>query len=167
MQQAQTVLKLANEKLAVRLHWQLLGSKVRFLVVTLLVLFRHEQFKNETLVILFVWLTQVQFWRVALHTGTWFEKLPGCGCWGWGWGWRGISNWPPMQQEQTVLKLANERFPVWLHMQVLGSKVRFLEVTLLVLLKHEQFKNEVLVRLLVWLTQEQFWAVALHSGTGF
>lgn len=80
--------------------------------------------------------------------------LNGCG-----WGCGGFTNKPPMQQLQPKLRLLNERFPVTfgkLHMQVLRSKVKFLVVTLLVLLRHVQFKNEVLVRLLVWLTHEQF-----------
>lgn len=42
-------------------HMQVLGSKVRFLVVRLLVLLTHEQFNETNLVKLFVWLTQLQF----------------------------------------------------------------------------------------------------------
>ncbi len=61
MQQLQDWLRLLDERFPVKLHWQCLGSKVKFLVVTLLVLFRQVQFHETTFVSLLVWLSHVQF----------------------------------------------------------------------------------------------------------
>lgn len=63
-----------------------------------------------------------------------------------------MTNEPPMQQLQLIELFANELLPVmfmFAHMQFLGSKVKFLVVTLLVLLRHEQFQEASLVRLLI------------------